>query len=217
MMSSPKSRGVYFASAAPVAAPIPQWYTNAEEDPQRQQAWWSPQDFGAMQASAHHVADSIATENDSILTPRHRRSYLKTLRKIDYICQQEEGGLDECSSWFHDLVFWTKVGHERRGLERFALKKSYRKQRKILIREAVYFVQAACQTQPIGYDQQSAMVRVASETVSTPAAKLARVMGAADEAAARCEYKVEPSRDEMILDTGRMKATGQGSIHENDW
>eukprot|EP00540_Astrosyne_radiata_P021662 CAMPEP_0116852772 /NCGR_PEP_ID=MMETSP0418-20121206/17504_1 /TAXON_ID=1158023 /ORGANISM="Astrosyne radiata, Strain 13vi08-1A" /LENGTH=139 /DNA_ID=CAMNT_0004485023 /DNA_START=36 /DNA_END=451 /DNA_ORIENTATION=+ len=121
-------RSVRFSTMDPLVASIPQWYIDVEGDKGRRQTWWSASEYATIRDSAACVADTIASNCDSIPTPRNRRSYVRAMKMAELVSRREEdlkeddlktslSSSSSSSKWYEDVAFWTKVGHERRGLE----------------------------------------------------------------------------------------------------
>jgi len=184
-MLSP-TKHVRFSTTSPEVAATPQWYTEIQ-DYYLQEGWWSKEESESIKESALCEADSFFHCRRDAPSP-NRRSYLRIMEEIDCVSMEEDQFLSD--SWSEDLVYWLvdEVDHSRRGLEKYIVDHAEisRQQRKQLVKEAVLFVQDICEESTC-YEQMSELLRVASEAVTKPGAKFARIMGAIDEVAARME------------------------------
>eukprot|EP00540_Astrosyne_radiata_P004686 CAMPEP_0116869166 /NCGR_PEP_ID=MMETSP0418-20121206/27610_1 /TAXON_ID=1158023 /ORGANISM="Astrosyne radiata, Strain 13vi08-1A" /LENGTH=263 /DNA_ID=CAMNT_0004505235 /DNA_START=26 /DNA_END=817 /DNA_ORIENTATION=+ len=172
-------------------APIPQWYIDAQNDEERRQSWWA-NDQAEIKKSALKVVDSVLDGCDSVWASRERQTYRETLSQVHDACLEDR---DMGPSLQEDLKYWVRVGHARRGLERYSIDEIhfFREQRKSHCMAAVMLVQDTCWEQQdcnnMSDDEAAKLIRSVSESVSFVAARYAAVMAAADEHAARKEYE----------------------------
>mmetsp|Transcript_1612 Transcript_1612/g.3963 ORF Transcript_1612/g.3963 Transcript_1612/m.3963 type:complete len:228 (-) Transcript_1612:373-1056(-) len=179
---------VQFAEDDQECAPIPQWYLKVQDDEEKKQQWWLDDEN---KLSAYDTVDWVLCGSDSLWASTERQSYCSTLSQVHDACIGNEAmsvGLQQ------DLLYWSRVGNSRRGLERYIVEEiqQFRDQRISHVRASVMFVQDACRTTgSMTKDQKADLIRNVSESVSHTAIRYAAIMGAADEASARFEHDEE--------------------------
>mmetsp|Transcript_14752 Transcript_14752/g.34108 ORF Transcript_14752/g.34108 Transcript_14752/m.34108 type:complete len:224 (+) Transcript_14752:696-1367(+) len=182
----PSRRQVRFEASSPDAAPIPLWYTDIQANDKLKQTWWSNDEFDTIRESALLLADSTFEERDATNTPK-RRSYYYTIVKLQCVSMEEDEELSP--SWKESLHFWVGAGSGR-GLESYVVEQRAidRAHRNAYVLDSLISLQDLCEDACLGYDRLSELQRMASESMSACSKKYARIMGDADEMAARMEY-----------------------------
>jgi len=139
-------------------------------------------EFIDIRMSAKDVVDSIVEKGDHVWSQARRASYVKTFSRAYQCCVK---GREPSHGMKKELIFWTTIGHSRRGLEKFTL--SDVQDRRLMRRrehlQSILFVQQQCWNEDMDFDQMSRLLRVTSIHTSKPAQKLAQLLAVADEGA----------------------------------
>ena len=178
--------------------------------------WWTGRDFDSFREDAIRVAESIHCGGvDWVWENSARRSYCKTMaRAYKYIRtaplpkKNASGNNNQkpimliSKSTKHDLDFWVRVGHERRGLERFIVSAMGidRQQRREIAVKSVLHIYRRGQEEGLSATQIETLMRAASEKESIFSNRFATIMGQADAAAAKGELNEQTAtRDKKMV------------------
>lgn len=140
--------------------------------------WWQPAEFAAIKKSALNVS-LVIKDRDTQLPGKKRSSYIETLTKVYQVALSEE---EIPAPLLDDLSIWVSNGHSRRGLEKFVVDKmrADRMKRRHNLIAAVLFMQDKCYESDMTDDECTHLLRLTSEKLGKPAARMATIMGTAD-------------------------------------
>mmetsp|Transcript_16070 Transcript_16070/g.36901 ORF Transcript_16070/g.36901 Transcript_16070/m.36901 type:complete len:372 (-) Transcript_16070:30-1145(-) len=156
--------------------------------------WWQDSDFDKAREGVNAVSDAIDNGGDAEWENMGKTTYHKTIQRLFRSCvKNDDKWKTPESSVFQDLQFWVRVGHSRRGLERFIVNDvgvDMEHNKGDLI-EGVLKAQKKCDKEEISDDQRFDMIRKASQKHSTVSARLAAALGKADEAVLKEQENVD--------------------------
>lgn len=143
--------------------------------------WLNQEEWKQIRRSGQNVVDSVQ-KGDFIWSEARRHSYIKTMTKLWRTCVK---GKHISDSMKEELIFWTSIGHSRRGLEKFSVTEvqEERQRRRREHIEGIMFVQDQCWDHEINVDQTARLLRVASEKLSQVATQFAAILADADASA----------------------------------
>ena len=187
-----------------------------DDDNFKKDRWCGMEEFLEMRKDAIAVMQEVrAGKCDKPLQSTSiKHPYQKCLERVYRWCLRSKE-VDEDSSLFRDLVFWTTVGHARRGLERFVYEETlgqWRDETKTRVVNGVLFVQKKCQEQGMTVAQTERLLYVASEVQSRPSRQLSACTGRADRVAVDTELQLERAMEESKkrLEKNSQKAKTRG-------
>mmetsp|Transcript_20286 Transcript_20286/g.46974 ORF Transcript_20286/g.46974 Transcript_20286/m.46974 type:complete len:257 (+) Transcript_20286:95-865(+) len=185
-------------------APIPRWYVAGlrrcrDEKHHRRLQWWGGAEKAQIKTSVLELVDSVLDGCDAMWQNPERQSYYDTICQVHAACISEDEDQQELlsESLTQDLEYWMCAGHSRRGLESTIVEELcyLREKRKAQVRKAVFLVQRSCwENESLTEEESAHMIRTVSESLSLPGVTYAAILGFADAAAARNEYRRKPER-----------------------
>lgn len=151
--------------------------------------WYTKDEWADIRHSGQVVIDSV-TAGDVIWSQARRRSYVKTMTRVYRVCAKDRP-LSEAMK--EELIFWTCIGHSRRGLENYTLPEvqQERSRRRRQHREGIFFVQDQCWDADMGMDQTARLLKAASEKLSRATKQFATTLAEADSHAVENDVEEE--------------------------
>jgi hypothetical protein len=150
--------------------------------------WLDEEEWIDIRKRGQSVIDSVQ-KGDEIWSQARRHSYVATMSRVWALCRK---GKELSPALKMELRFWTSIGHSRRGLERYILRKvqSERQQARRRHAEAILFVQAQCYSKHMNSASSGRLLRVSSEKFSRSGVKFAIALAEADADAVTCDADV---------------------------